>query len=93
MIFTTGGSQGSIVTRIVVNLGLGKHGKVFNLGSAKGRAVVADEKHLCLRLAHVLQSSLVSEVSLSGLHDQLDTGVHAVNSLLLSSENGERVRF
>ena len=91
--FSASSSKSTVITVVVVNRSLGKHGKVFNLGSAKGRAVVADEKHLCLRLAHVLQSNLVSEVSLSGLHDQLDTGVHAVNSLLLSSENGERVRF
>jgi len=69
----------------VVYTGLSKHCKVLNLGSAKRRAVVADEDHLCLGLAHALNRSLVSEVSLSRLHDQLDTGVHVVNSLFLFS--------
>lgn len=78
-------SKSSVISIVVVYTGLGKHSKVLNLGSAKRRAVVGDEDHLCLGSAHALDRSLVSEVSLSRLHDQLDTGVHVVNSFLLFS--------
>ena len=42
------GSKSAVVSIVVVDIGLCKHGKVFNLRSAKRRTVVADEDHLCL---------------------------------------------
>ena len=78
-------SKSSVVSIVVVNIGLGKHGNVLNLGSAKRRAVVGDEDHLSLSFAHALQGCLVSKGSLSGLHNQLDAGVHGVYGLLLFS--------
>ncbi len=88
---TASSSKSTVVTVIMVNRCLGKHGEILDLRTTKRRAVIGDENHLCLGSAHVLKSSLVSEVSLSRLHDQLDTRVHVVNGLLLFSESGGRV--
>lgn len=49
------------------------------------RAVGSDDDHLRLALAESLQGGLVSEDSLSRLHDQLKSGVHVVSALLLYS--------
>jgi hypothetical protein len=59
------GSKSSVISIVVVYTGLCKHCKVLDFGSAKRRAVVGDEDHLCLGSAHALDRSLVSEVSLS----------------------------
>lgn len=79
-------SKSGVISIVVVNLSLCKHSKVLNLGSTKWRTVIGDQYHLSLGLAHALECSLVSEVSLAGLHDKLDTGVHVVNRLLLLDE-------
>ena len=88
---TASSSKSTVVTVIMVNRCLGKHGEILDLRTTERRAVIGDENHFCLGSAHVLKSSLVSEVSLSRLHDQLDTRVHVVNGLLLFSESGGRV--
>eukprot|EP01083_Nonionella_stella_P114959 340338_1 len=66
-----------------MHLGLGEHGQVFDLGLAKGRAVGGDEDHLGLSGAESLDALLVSEDGLSGLHDELESGVHGLDILFL----------
>ena len=82
---TAGSTKVGVVTRVVVDGGLGKHGKVLNLGLAEGRAVGGDEDHLGLALAEGLGGGLVAEDGLAGLHDQLKAGVHVLHVLLLCS--------
>jgi hypothetical protein len=82
---SAGSSQGSIVTRVVVNLALGKHGHVFDLRLAQMRAVGGDNDQLRLLLAKRFDRCLVSQDSLSGLHDHLQATVHRVLLLLLRS--------
>lgn len=67
----------------MVHLGLGEHGKVLDLGLAKGRAVRGDEDHLGLAGAEALEARLVAEDGLARLHDELETRVHRLNVLLL----------
>ncbi|KAL7491822.1 hypothetical protein ACHAWT_001084, partial [Skeletonema menzelii] len=80
---SAGSSKSSVVTAVVVNLNLGEHGKVLNLGLTQRRAVGGDENHLRLSSAESLQSRLVSKDSLSRLHNKLETRVHRLNVLLL----------
>lgn len=82
---TASSTKVGVVTRVVVDGGLGKHGKVLDLGLAKGRAVGGDEDHLGLALAEGLGGGLVAEDGLAGLHDQLEAGVHVLHVLLLRS--------
>jgi hypothetical protein len=84
---TAGGTKVGVVTRVVVDGGLGKHGKIFDLGLAKRGAVGGDEDHLGLALAEGLGGGLVTEDGLAGLHDQLKAGVHVLHVLLLRSRN------
>ena len=92
--FSACSSKSTGITSIVVHLCLGKHGKVFNLRFSQVRAVVGDDDHLGLALAKSLEGSLVSEDSLSRLHDQLKSGVHIVRALLLYSiRKGKHVRY
>ena len=88
---SAGSSKISVITAVVVNLNLGKHGKVLDLGLAKGRAVGSDEDHLGLALAEGLGGGLVAEDGLAGLHDQLKAGVHVLHVLLLRSR--ERIEM
>ena len=83
---TTGSSKSSVVSVEVVNGSLGKHGKVFQLGLAKWRAVGGDQDHLGLSLTKSLERGLVSQGSLSRLHYKLDSGVDAIDGLLNSQE-------
>jgi hypothetical protein len=78
-------SEGTVVTRVVVDSGLGKHGKVFDLRLSQVRAVGGDKDHLDLSLSEGLDSVLVTQDGLSGLHDHLKTTVHRVLLLLLHS--------
>lgn len=80
---TAGSSKIGVVAAVMVDLGLGKHGKVLDLGLAKGRAVGGDEDHLGLALAEGLGRGLVSEDGLAGLHDQLEARIHVFDILLL----------
>ena len=82
---TAGGTKVGVVTRVVVDGGLGKHGKVLDLGLAKRGAVGGNEDHLGLALAEGLGGGLVAEDGLAGLHDQLKAGVHVLHVLLLCS--------
>jgi len=82
---TAGGTKVGVVTRVVVDGGLGKHGKVLDLGLAERGAVRGDEDHLGPALAEGLGGGLVAEDGLAGLHDQLEAGVHVLHVLLLCS--------
>ena len=88
---TASSAEIGVVTRVVVDGGLGKHGKVLDLGLAKGGAVGGDEDHLGLALAEGLGGGLVAEDGLTGLHDQLKAGVHVLHVLLLRSRIGRRM--
>ena len=90
---TAGSAKVGVVTRVVVDGGLGKHGKVLDLGLAEGRAVGGDEDHLGLALAEGLGGGLVAEDGLTGLHDQLKTGVHVLHVLLLRSRKRGRIEM
>ena len=90
---TASSAEIGVVTRVVVDGGLGKHGKVLDLGLAKGRAVGGDEDHLGLALAEGLGGGLVAEDGLTGLHDQLKTGVHVLHVLLLCSREKGRIEM
>eukprot|EP00977_Amphora_coffeiformis_P012253 scaffold3028_cov174-Amphora_coffeaeformis.AAC.25 len=83
--FTASRSQGRVVSRVVMHLGLGQHGHVFNFRLAQMRAVAADEDHLGLVAAQRTTARLVAETDLAGTHDQLQTAVHRVLLLLLCS--------
>jgi hypothetical protein len=69
-----------------MDLALGKHGHVFDLRLAQMRAVGRDDDHLRLLLAKRLDRCLVTQDSLSRLHDQLQSAVHRVLLLLLRSQ-------
>ena len=90
---TASSAEIGVVTRVVVDGGLGKHSKVLDLGLAKGRAVGGDEDHLGLALAEGLGGGLVAEDGLTGLHDQLKAGVHVLHVLLLRSRIGGRMEI
>ena len=87
---SAGSSHSRVVTGIVVDLGLGQHGHVFNLGLSKVRAVGGDEDHLGLALSKSLHGVLVTQNGLTRLHDQLETTVHRVLGLFLHSAGGEK---
>ena len=90
---TASSAEIGVVTRVVVDGGLGKHGKVLDLGLAKGRAVGGDEDHLGLALAEGLGGGLVAEDGLAGLHDQLKAGVHVLHVLLLRLRKRGRIEM
>jgi hypothetical protein len=75
-------SELGVVSRVVVDRSLGKHGKVLHLGLTERRAVGSDEDHLSLSGTKRLKSLLVSKDSLSRLHDELEARVHGLNILL-----------
>ena len=74
----------------MVHGALGKHSEVLDLGLAERRAVVGDENHLGAGAAHRLYGRLVPQRSLSGLHHQLEPGVHRLDGLLLVSRESTR---
>lgn len=76
-------SELGVISIVVVHLSLGKHGKIFNLGFTKRRAVGRNHDHLGLSGAESLDSLLVSEDGLSRLHHKLEAGVHRLDGLLL----------
>lgn len=90
---TASSAKVGVVTRVVVDGGLGKHGKVLDLGLAEGRAVGGNEDHLGLALAEGLGGGLVAEDGLTGLHDQLKAGVHVLHVLLLRSRKRGRMEM
>ena len=73
----------------MVHGALGKHSEVLDLGLAERRAVVGDENHLGAGAAHRLYGRLVPQRSLSGLHHQLEPGVHRLDGLLLVSREAQ----
>ena len=88
---TAGGTKVGVVTRVVVDGGLGKHGKVLNLGLAEGRAVRGDENQLGLAPAKRLDRGFVAKDGLARLHDQLESRIHVLDILLLYSPVGRGV--
>lgn len=90
---TASSAKVGVVTRVVVDGGLGKHGKVLDLGLAEGRAVGGNEDHLGLALAEGLGGGLVAKDGLTGLHDQLKAGVHVLHVLLLRSRKRGRMEM
>ena len=80
-----------VVTRVVVDSSLGKHGKVLNLGLAEGRAVRGDENQLGLAPAKRLDRGFVAKDGLARLHDQLESRIHVLDILLLYSPVGRGV--
>lgn len=82
-VLSAGGAEVGVGAGVVVHGALGKHGKVLNLRLAQGRAVAGDEHHLGAGAAHRLDGRLVSQRGLSGLHHQLEPGVHRLDGLLL----------
>jgi hypothetical protein len=87
---SAGSSERTVVTRVVMDGGLGKHGKVFDLRLSQVRTVGGDEDHLGLSLSEGLDSVLVTHDGLSGLHDQLKPTVHGVLLLLLHSQKTQK---
>lgn len=81
-VFTAGSSQFTVVSRVVVDGALGKHGVVIDFRLAKGRGVTGNDDHLGLVQTKGLDGSLVAKNSLARLHDELDLGVDTFNSLL-----------
>jgi len=73
---STGGSEGRVVSSVVEDLCLGKHGKVLDFRLSKMRTVRGDEDQLGLTLAKLLDGVLVSQNGFTGLHDQLKPTVH-----------------
>lgn len=63
--FSAGRSQGCVVARVVMDISLGKHGQVLQLGLAKRGAVGADQNHLGLASAKCLGRGLEAENSLA----------------------------
>jgi len=66
----------------VVDVALGKHRVVLEGRLAKGRAVGGNEDQLSLVGTKSLKGSLVSKVSLSRLHDELEARVGVLGVLL-----------
>ena len=68
-----------------MNLGLGKHGHVFNFGLTQVGTVAANKDHFGLVVTQQTATRLVAETDLAGTHDQLEATVHGVLLLLLHS--------
>lgn len=80
---TTSSSKIDIVSTVVMDSGLGKHGVVFNLRLSQRRTVVRDNDQLALSLTKRFESGLVSQQVLSTLHDKSQAGVDVLHSFLL----------
>ena len=80
--FTASSSKCSIVTSVMVNLGLGQHSKVFYFRTTEWWAVGGNENQFCLGFTQSLDGSLVAENGFSGLHDKFDTWVDGINGFL-----------
>jgi hypothetical protein len=66
----------------VVDTSLGQHGVVFQFRLSQRRAVSRDDDELGLSIADGLESLLISKNSLSRLHNELETRVDGLDSLL-----------
>lgn len=75
-----------------MNLRLGKHRHVLDLRLSQVRAVGGNKDHFGLSLSERLQTVLVAQNCLSGLHDQLQSTVHGVLRLFLHSQKIKHVR-
>lgn len=79
---TASSTELNVVTGEVVNLSLGQHGVVLELRLAERRGVSGNDDELGLSRSELLESRLVSEGDLSGLHNKCQTTVDGVGGLL-----------
>ena len=79
---TASSAKVGVVTRVVVDSGLGKHGEVLDLGLAEGRAVIADDDELGLAGTQSLESRLVPQGVLAGLHHERQARVDGLGRCL-----------
>ena len=66
----TRGTRARLTSSVVVNVSLGKHSVVLNLGLAERGAVIADDNELRLAGSQGLQGRLVAQGVLARLHHQ-----------------------
>ena len=71
-----------LTSGVVVNVGLGKHRVVLDLRLAEGRAVVADDDELGLAGTQSLESRLVPQGVLAGLHHERQARVDGLRRCL-----------
>ena len=84
------GPEVVVVTAEVVDLGLGEHGVVLELGLAEARHVLGDDHELGLAGAQRLERGLVPEGVLARLHHQLQGAVDRLVRLLLGFDHDLR---
>lgn len=79
---SAGSAELNVVTSEVVDGSLGQHAVVLEFTLSQGRSVASNDDQLGLAGSQRLESRLVAESDLSGLHNKRQLGVDAVGILL-----------
>merc|ERR1719206_642820 len=82
-ILSTSSSQLDVVPCVMMNTCLGQHGVVLDLTLAELWCVGADDDQLCFALSKCFQRASVPEGIFPTFHDESQSGVNALASLLL----------
>ena len=80
-VLTASSAQFDVVAVVVVNIGLGEHSIVLNLGSHQRRAVRRDDDELGITVSERLEGSLLADGGLARLHDERETRVDGLDLL------------
>lgn len=81
---TASSTQSTVVLGVVMDVGLGQHSVVLDLRLAESGGVVGNNDQLSVTLADRLQSGLVAQSGLTGLHHQLEARTDGLGSLLVN---------
>ena len=82
VVFATSSSEVYIASVVMVNSNLRQHRIVFDLGFSEWRAVVGNDDQLTFRVPQGLEDGFVSQGIFPTLHDESESVVDALMSLL-----------
>lgn len=74
-VFTASGTEFDVVSGVVVDAGFAQHSVVLDLGSSESWGVRAQDDEFTFGSSKLSKGLSVAEAVLTGLHDQLKSGV------------------
>jgi len=83
VVFTACGTEGDVVTFVVLDGGLGKKSVVFDFRLSERWGVVGQHDELGFTVTESLQGCLVTKLDLSGFHHKGKLGVDPFSTLFL----------
>merc|ERR550525_151492 len=82
-IFSASGSQFIVVSRIMMDTGLGQHGVVFDLRLPERWGIIGNDHQLRLPHSQSFEGLFVAQLEFARFHDKSQSAVDGFNCLLL----------